>query len=478
MSSNRTTSLKRLSALVTGALVLVGCVRFESQTLVPEKTAKQFNERSLEDPLLRDYLGRNLTNRSLTWPLPAWDLDDLVLAGLYFHPDLDLARAHWAVARAGGKTARERPNPTLTVAPAYNTSQGIPTPWLVTAALDIPVETAGKRGYRVALADQLSEAARWNVASVAWAVRSRIRDSLLNLSTALQSETLLREQQSIQEENLRILEGQFQLGAISSFERTQARIAADGTRLALRDSERQREEFRVQLADAIGVPVKALSGIPLSFSTVEALPTELPDDELRAKTLFHRADLMSLLAEFEASQSALQLEIARQYPDIHLGPGYDYDQGNNKWSIGPSLTLPLLSRNQGAIAEAKARREEVAAAFLSVQAHALADLERSASGYRASLQKVADVESLRINLLKQESSAQSMLAAGEISKSDLAALRLQLSSAALARLDSLTKSRQAYGLLEDAMQTSLHLSPKAWETSDRETGLHAQTVRP
>lgn len=478
MSSNRITSSKRLLAVFTGALVLVGCVRFEAQNLVPEKTAKQLNERSLEDPLLRDYLGRYSTNRTLPWPLPVWDLDHLVLAGLYFHPDLDLSRAHWAVAQAGGKTARERPNPTLSVSPAYNSSQGVPTPWLVTAALDIPVETAGKRGYRVALADQLSEAARWNIASVAWAVRSHIRDSLLNLSAALQSESLLREQKAIQEENLRILENEFQLGAISAFERTQARIAADGTRLALRDSERQREESRVQLAEAIGVPLSVLSGIRLSFSTVEALPAELPDAELRAKALFHRADLLSLLAEFEASQSALQLEIARQYPDIHLGPGYEFDQGDNKWSLAPSLTLPLLNRNRGAIAEAKARREEVAAAFLSAQARALADLERSAAGYRASLQKVDDVESLRIDLLKQESSAQSMLAAGEISKSDLAALRLQLSSAALARLDSLTKSRQAYGLLEDAMQDSLHLSPSAWETSDRDVGLHAHTVHP
>ncbi len=38
-------------------------------------------------------------------------------------------------------------------------------------ALDIPIETAGKRGYRMAEARYLSEAARLNIAQTAWEVR-------------------------------------------------------------------------------------------------------------------------------------------------------------------------------------------------------------------------------------------------------------------------------------------------------------------
>lgn len=437
-----------------------------------------FESRSLENPELRGYLGGTLLTDITKWPLPSWDLTNLVLVGLYYHPDLDLARAHWAVARAGKKTAAERPNPTLTVGPAYNTSHGIPSPWLVTAALDIPIETAGKRGYRIAQSGQLSEAARWNIASVAWAVRSRIRQALLDLDTAIETERLLQEQQAAQDENLKILENQYRLGAISAFDRTQARIAADSARLALRDAERQRVEARVQLADALGVPASAVVSTRFSFAALESLPDEIPASDARREALLHRSDLLGALAEYEASQAALQLEIARQYPDIHLGPGYEYDQGDNKWSFGPSLTLPLLSRNQGAIAEARARREEAAAVVLSLQAHALADLDRTAAGYRTTLLKVADAESLRLNLLKQEKSAEAMLAAGEISKAELAAVRLQLTTASLARLDALTKSRQAYGALEDAMQGSLGVSPATLENPPGSTGLRAGTSAP
>jgi len=42
-------------------------------------------------------------------------------------------------------------------------------------------KTAGKRGRRIAKAEHLSEAARLNIATVAWHVRRNVRGSLLDL---------------------------------------------------------------------------------------------------------------------------------------------------------------------------------------------------------------------------------------------------------------------------------------------------------
>ena len=53
------------------------------------------------------------------------------------------------MATAGTITAGERPNPTLSVAPGFNSTTAIPSPWIMTPSLDIPIETAGKRGYAV-----------------------------------------------------------------------------------------------------------------------------------------------------------------------------------------------------------------------------------------------------------------------------------------------------------------------------------------
>jgi len=234
-----------ITGAATGlALLLAGCVHFESQPLSSARIAADFDTRSLNNPELREFLEKNLKPESFAWPLPSWDLTNLVLAAFFYHPDLDVARAKWATAQAGKKIAGERPNPTVSVSPAYDTTTPIPSPWVVTASLDIPLETAGKRGYRLAQAAQLSEAARLNLASVAWAVRSRVRQRLVELYSAREMEALLKDQQSLQTENLRLLKNQYQAGAISAFEVTQARIAADSTRLALRDAERQRAEAR------------------------------------------------------------------------------------------------------------------------------------------------------------------------------------------------------------------------------------------
>ncbi len=456
---------------VAVAVVLLGagCVRFESRPLSSAQVAADFGARSLRDAGLKEFLVRNHPAKPLAWPLTTWGLNELILTGLYFHPDLDVARARWAVVQAGKRTAGERPNPILSLAPAFNSTTRIPSPWIVTSALDIPIETAGKRGYRMAQAGELAEAARWNIASVAWSVRSRVRQALLEYHTAGELQDLWQQQQAVQSANLQILDGQYQAGAISAFDRTQARIAADGTRLALQDARRQRAEAKVQLADALGLPAAALGGVVFSFTEIENLPTEIPNSEARRHALLNRADVLSALAEYASIQSALQLEIARQYPDIHLSPGYEFDQGDHKWSIGPSMTLPVFNQNKGAIGEALTRRTEAAAIFNAVQARAIGEVEKAVAGYLAARQKAADTDTLRTNLLQQEASAQAMVSAGEISKADLAALRLQLSASAIARLDSLTKSRQAYGLLEDALQGTLGIRASEWESSPRAT---------
>jgi outer membrane protein TolC len=454
---------RRLGIIVV--CLLAGCVRFQPQPVSAIKSADEFEARTLGDEGLRQFLE---TNRATAdWPRTNWDLNALTLAAFYYHPDLDVARAKWATTHAGEKTAGESPNPTVTVSPAYNTTTTIPSPWVVTASFDIPIETAGKRGYRMAQAAHLSEAARLNIASVAWAVRSRVRQRLLDLYTAREMEALLNGQQSLQAENLRLLEGQYQAGAISSFEVTQARIAADSTRLAQRDAERQGAEARAQLASAIGVPTRALDGVSLSFAGLSELPGEVPAGEARRQALLNRADILGSLAEYAASQSALQLEIAKQYPDVHLSPGYEFDQGDNKWSLGLTVTLPVMNQNKGAIAEAAAKRAEAAATFNALQAVVLGEIERAVAGYRAAQQKRSDTEAMRANLLKLEKTGKAMLDAGETSKADLVALRLQLSASELAYLDALIKSQLALGQLEDALQSPLGLSPSVWQTSPR-----------
>lgn len=451
-------------SLGVALLALTGCASFEPQAIAPVQSAARLQERSLDDPSLRAFVEANLQGRSDEGESPSWNLEALMLAAFYFQPELEVARAQWAVAEAGRITSGERPGLAASLTPGRNSTTATPSPRLIAATVDLTLETAGKREYRIAQAAQLSEAARLNVTSVAWQVRDRVRSSLLGLYGALESETLLRRQQEIHAVNVRILEGQYRAGAISAFELTQGRLAADGAQLALRDAERREAEARVQLAGAIGVPVAALDGVTFSFEQLEVIPARLGAADARQEALLNRADILGALARYAASQSSLQLAIAGQYPDIHLGPGYEYDQGDNKWSLGLSVTLPA-DRNRGPIAEARARRDEAASRFDALQASVLEQIDLAVAAYQAASRKQADASAMLSDLTRQETVAQAMLEAGAISRADLAALQLQLSVSELARLDALLQAQQAVGQLEGAVQGSFGLPSTVWEMS-------------
>jgi outer membrane protein TolC len=292
-----------LSAALPAVLLAAGCAHYQPKPLVPEKTAAEFVSRTLADAGLRAFIETNLHTVLPAWPPASWDFTHLTLAALYFHPDLDVARARWAVARAGTKTAAQRPNPTLSVTPGYNTTTAVPSPWLVTPTLDIPIETAGKRGYRIAEATQLSEAARLDIASAAWHVRSRLRRAWIEVYVAQETHALLRRQHATLEQVVKLLEAQLAAGAVSPVEVAQTRVLLDRNRLDLHDAERRHAEARAGLAAAIGIPAAASDTVVLSFAGLTEVPVELPTAEARRQTLLHRADIRGERAQGRAADT-------------------------------------------------------------------------------------------------------------------------------------------------------------------------------
>ncbi len=436
--------------------LVAGCVTFHSQPISPEKTAAAFDTRSLNDEHLRAFLETNHVTGD--WPRQSWDLNTLTLAVLYYQPALAEARAQWAAVEATQITAGQRPNPTVGFTPTKDTTTT--PPWILGVTWDIPIETAGKRGKRIAQAEHLSEAAKWDFAGAAWQVRSRVRAALLNLYAARETESLLARQEAAQSNVVRLLEGQFAAGAVSSYEVTQARVTLGNMRLARQDATGRSAQARVQLAGALGLPLRALDGIEFSFAGLDQFPQDLTAPEICRDAILNRADVRGALADYAASQSALQLEIAKQYPDLHLGPGYELDQTDNKWSLGVSLDLPVLNHNQGPVAEAKANRAAAAAHFLTVQTTAIAEIDSALAGYDATLQKSATAKSLLENLQKQADSVRAQAQAGEVEPLALASAEAEYATGAQRQLDALVKAQEALGQLEDAVQSPLTLSPE------------------
>ena len=217
---------------IFGAALLTSCAHFESKPILPAETAVRLESRSLTNAVLKVFLEQNLNHELPVWPLQSWDLSTLTLAAFYYQPSLDVARAQWHVAQAGIKTAGGRPNPTLALVPGYDTTHnpGI-SPWFPAVSFDLPLETMGKRGKRIAAAEGLSESARLNIATTARQVRSNLRLALLDFAAAQKREALLQKQIALQEEIVKRIEQQVQAGAMASSEAVTFRIALQKLRL-------------------------------------------------------------------------------------------------------------------------------------------------------------------------------------------------------------------------------------------------------
>jgi cobalt-zinc-cadmium efflux system outer membrane protein len=460
----------KLWIFIIGVLVLAGCARFQPQPLAPAQNAQRLEERSLTNETLKTFLQTNLHREFPDWPVPAWDFDLLTLAAFYYHPGLEVARAQWAVARGGEITAAQRPNPSINATPGYDTTTSIPSPWIPLTFLDIPIETAGKRGYRKAQAAHLAEAARLNVASTAWQIRSDLRSALIEFVSAQQHEALLQRQVAVEEQVVKLLQGQVQAGAIAGSQLVPFRIALVRARLDLIDAQRLVSEAQVHVAEAIGVPLKTVQEVKLTFTGLENLEiiTQLASAEVRRIALQSRPDILGALAEYAASQSALQLEIAKQYPDIRLEPGYQYDQGDNKWSLGIIVDLPILNQNQGPIAEAKARRQEAAARFNALQVKVLAEIDRATEAVQ-----VAGKNSLALRALVEEQTkhldaVDAQMRAGAVDQIELLNAQFESLTAELAQVDGRLKLQQAVASLEDAVRRPFELPPVIFESTQNE----------
>jgi len=454
--------------MVLTSVVLAGCARSEPRPLAPGQTASDLEQRSLANPALKSFLEKNLARGLPSWPPAEWDEPMLTLVAFYFHPSLDVARAQWAVARAGIKTAAGRPNPVLSVVPGESLNPFGTSPWEPLVSLDIPFETAGKRGYRMAQAGHLSEAARLNIAEAAWQVVSNLRLGLLEYAAARQRAGLLQPQLELQEQIVALLEQRFKLGAVARTELTLSRLALTKAQADHADATRQAAEGRVHVAEALGLPLQGVEGAEFRF--VLAMEAEAGGDvtsaEARRQALLGRADILSALAEYAASQSALQLEIAKQYPDLHLNPGYMFDEGEHKWTLGLSVELPVLNRNQGPIAEAKAKREEVAARFVALQARVIAQIDVALAARAAALDQVRRQAQLTQLAREQSAAAQALFNAGAADKLELASARLEEGASRLVFLEAQVRARQAVAQLEDALQRPLQPWPSLEEGRD------------
>ena len=448
-----------LVILLTGIL-FQGCAHFESRPLDASENLSRLERRSLMDPGLRKFVETNLHKTFSEWPPNPLDFETLTLVALYFSPGLNVARAKIYEAFAAKISAGEIPNPSIALNPGYNTStpSGGISPWILGLTFDFPIETFGKRGYRSAEAQHLYDAARLSIAGTAWDVRTNLKKAMIALWQAKEQEQLSKEKSEAMDELVRISTARYKAGDIDKNELISMQLSAQQAHIEYSAVKGSAAGALINLEGAAGLAPHALDKLNIDLSGFEQAPPKIPSSSARRIALLNRADVLSSIAEYAAVESTLRLEIAKQYPDLVIGPGYEYDQGDNKWQLGFQLTLPLFNRNRGAIAEAEARRTTASANFNALQAKVLNGIEYSIAVFKNERDKLEGAVSALDSYKKQAELVHKQYEAGEVDKQTEISSRLQVINAASIQFDSRVKIQEALTDIEETLQTPLNAS--------------------
>jgi len=450
-----------LAVALFALMGLGGCASYHAKPLSAQGNARSFAKHTLVSAGLHTFMQTQVGHPIVPWPPKAWTFNRLTLAALYYHPKLTLARAQWALARAKAVTAGAYPNPTLRLDPlpqyTSNAAAGL-SPWTIGLTVDVPVLTAGKRSYRIAEARAGAEAARFGVVQTAWQIRADLRAPLIKLYGAQHRVKLLSAQVQDAAALLEALRQRYKAGQVSQYQVVQARIKWTNAQLSRADAETAQSQARMAVAGALGVTGSALDGVGLSFTALRRLPPAKTMPRARFKTwaLTQRPDIRAALMRYAASEQALKLEIARQYPDLQIGPGYQWDQGAHRWTVGIALSLPAFNQNQGPIAQARAQRQKAGAEFRLLQQQITTHFDSALADYRDSDHKLELAQHLLKGSRARLASAHASYQAGETGRVALLRIRLETQSDRLALLKSRVQAMQALGALEATLEHPLH----------------------
>lgn len=446
----------RLSGLAA-LLALAGCAHYEAKPLDPADILQRVQSRSLDDRALRQQVATSTGHAA-----PPWTVSALQGAAVALSPRYEAARSAAEAARQAAARAGQRPVPSLVVPLEYTTNaKPEESPSRAGVGLDFTVDTGGQRGYRAARAAHLAKAAAFDAQADLWRIQARVRETLLEVWSGRRQSSQRAAEVDARDDLLELVERRWQLGAAGRPEVDLARSQWLQARKDEMTATRVAGTAAVAAAGAIGIAPSHFDPARLDLSEFASLPDDLApaDDDVAA--LVARTDVEAALARYEAAQSALQLAVADQYPEIRLGLGYTFDAGARKIGVSiAELPLTLLRDHRPAIDQAVAQRHQAGARLQQVVADALIALSQARVALAAA--RAADDTTLT-RLAAEErllAATQRAFEHGEVDRGDLLRARVQLVSAQADRELAWLEVQKAVGALQLALHAAVSSQPQ------------------
>lgn len=405
-------------------LTLVGCVHIAPVPIDLEANAARFAGRSLEAPEVAAALARfGVPHRTGE----AWTLDQFTVAAWVLRTEVAQARLEVQVALADAAAAGRPLSPSFTLLPEYvtNGDAGL-NPWTVTLAAGWTIESGGKRARRAEAGAAAVDVASARLGELLWTVRQEVRSAWIDLALAGVASTAARGEASLRAEWADWVGAQVRFGAsgrpalfVAEAEAASAQGAADAAASEV-------SAAHGRLSRALALPIEAIASLSLATLDLTALPpaAALDPGALADRALFGRLDLRRALAEYAAAEALLRVELARQYPDLVLGPGLGYDRGDHKLIFGFGVNLPDPVAQRAVIGRAVVARTRAGLEVERLQTVALADLSAALADYRAAQPAIERAAASVSGRAEMRSAVERRRALGGADRGDLLAAEL------------------------------------------------------
>jgi outer membrane protein TolC len=429
-------------------------------TLDPDAELAAYLARRVDAPGLKDYMLAH-GHATSDWPLQRWGLSDLTLLAFYYHPDLRVARAQAAEARARVPVAGQPLPLALKPVIAHHSQEQdySDSPWSLGFEVEIPLGDGARRQALVERAGYLAEVAELEVGAAAWRVRSRVRAALVELQAARERMALLEREIELRQALLGLLDKRLAAGYVGSGEVAAVRLRLHESQGELSAAQTQAERTLGDLAAALSLPLAVAREVPLDFAQLDALPAAPDERDARTEALRNRVDMRQRLLEFAAADAEVKLQVARQYPTVSLRPGYLWDQGDSVWALALDLFLPPLLGNMPAIQAAQAQRETAAQVALREQTAIIAQSEATLATYRQSLAGARALQQASLTQLARSTQTQKQFDAGYADRVELTQTRIEALAVERNAQSARAEALRALGRLEDAQQRPLAGGP-------------------
>ena len=280
---------------------------------------------------------------------------DLCLRAIAFCPELNALRLEHAAAKAKAEAAGWWEDPSLN-ADFLRILHEPANPLVLGGSLTFTLPLTGIPALEKKAAALYAEAGYWTVVQ---AERNTGAETIRLAVTARELQSLVREiESSLSDTNyVDAVETASRLAEVGEIPRTDV-LQLTGSARELRQT---LNELRHEQAEA-EARLRRMALLPPNSRFVWATdekPPEPPAVTFTPLDFLRQPSVRAALAKLEGGENEVRKEIRRQYPELSLGPAAGREDGQNRFGLSASLSLPLWNRNRAGIATATGERDQL-----------------------------------------------------------------------------------------------------------------------